>query len=400
MVSDMITCDIFCTVIDNYGDIGICWRLARQLAHEYDWQVRLWVDNLATFAQLCPTLDPQAPRQLIQKVAIEPWRADFNAHSIEQAADVVLEAFGCEIPTAYLERMRERAVNQKAPVWVNVEYLSAEAWVADFHLLPSPHPRYSLTKTCFFPGLKPGTGGVLKERALCQTREDFMRDTNVQANFWHSLNVPPPAETTTTVSLFAYENSSLPRLLNSWSENLTPITCIVPEGRLSGAVADFFKKPAFGAGTVAKHKNLTVYSIPFVEQNQYDRLLWACDINFVRGEDSFIRAQWAQRPLVWHIYPQTENAHVAKLDAALNLYTAGLSADASSAFVRFWHAWNGVNGALLDWQDFWQHQEIFANHAQHWAQKLTAVGDLSSHLVKFCETQLQYAAKKAHAEHT
>ncbi len=389
VVSDMITCDIFCTVIDNYGDIGICWRLARQLANEYDWQVRLWVDNLATFAQLCPALDPHASKQKINNVTIERWRADFNACRIEQAADVVLETFGCELPAAYLARMLERATSQKAPVWVNLEYLSAEAWVADFHLRPSLHPRYALTKTFFFPGLMPGTGGVLKEGALCQTREAFVGDASARANFWHSLNVPSPAATSTIVSLFAYENSALNALLNSWRTNLTPITCIVPEGRLSNALAHFFKKPAFAAGEVAKQGNLTVYSIPFVEQNQYDRLLWACDINFVRGEDSFVRAQWAQRPLVWHIYPQTEDAHLPKLDAALAHYTADLPAAASAAFVRFWHAWNGVKGASLNWQDFWQHRDTFASHASHWAQKLAAVGNLSAHLVKFCETQLQ-----------
>ncbi len=41
-----ITCDIFCAVVDNYGDIGVCWRLARQLAHEHGMTVRLWVDDL------------------------------------------------------------------------------------------------------------------------------------------------------------------------------------------------------------------------------------------------------------------------------------------------------------------------------------------------------------------
>ena len=44
--------DIFCTVVDNYGDIGVCWRLARQLAAEHGFAVRLWVDDLASFARL------------------------------------------------------------------------------------------------------------------------------------------------------------------------------------------------------------------------------------------------------------------------------------------------------------------------------------------------------------
>ena len=43
--------DIFCTVIDNYGDIGICWRLARQLRVDDGQRVRLWVDDLTSFVE-------------------------------------------------------------------------------------------------------------------------------------------------------------------------------------------------------------------------------------------------------------------------------------------------------------------------------------------------------------
>ena len=41
------TWDIFCSVVDNFGDIGVCWRLARRLSAGLGQQVRLWVDDLA-----------------------------------------------------------------------------------------------------------------------------------------------------------------------------------------------------------------------------------------------------------------------------------------------------------------------------------------------------------------
>ncbi|WP_455776520.1 elongation factor P maturation arginine rhamnosyltransferase EarP, partial [Burkholderia stabilis] len=156
-----IACDLFCTVIDNFGDIGVCWRVARQLAHEHGWQVRLFVDDLSTFARLLPGVDPDAERQTVDAIVIEHWHA--QAGDALDIADVVIEAFACELPGAYLAAMARRA---RPPVWINLEYLSAEDWVADFHLRPSPHPRYPLLKTFFFPGLSAGTGGVLKEHDL------------------------------------------------------------------------------------------------------------------------------------------------------------------------------------------------------------------------------------------
>ncbi|WP_034176361.1 elongation factor P maturation arginine rhamnosyltransferase EarP, partial [Burkholderia ambifaria] len=168
---DPIACDLFCTVIDNFGDIGVCWRLARQLAHEHGWQVRLFIDDLHTFARLLAGVDPDAGRQTIDGIVVEHWHAEVG--DALEIADVVIEAFACELPGAYLAAMARRT---RRPVWINLEYLSAEDWVADFHLRPSPHPRYPLLKTFFFPGLSAGTGGVLKERDLDARRTAFEAD--------------------------------------------------------------------------------------------------------------------------------------------------------------------------------------------------------------------------------
>src|SRR5258708_10135697 len=98
--------DIFCTVIDNYGDIGTCWRLAQQLADEHEADVRLWVDNLDRFASLCPAISPDAARQHIGKIEIRHWEPDLP---IVDAADVVIEAFACELPASYVAAMARRA---------------------------------------------------------------------------------------------------------------------------------------------------------------------------------------------------------------------------------------------------------------------------------------------------
>ncbi|RKP52063.1 elongation factor P maturation arginine rhamnosyltransferase EarP [Trinickia fusca] len=380
-----IACDIFCAVIDNFGDIGVCWRLARQLADEHGWQVRLFVDDLHTFARLAPGLDLTRARQHVGGIVVEHWHEPAHAGDRLQVADVVIEAFACELPSAYLAAMDRR---KRAPVWINLEYLSAEDWVADFHLKPSPHPRYPLMKTFFFPGLGPGTGGVLKERGLDAARTAFEASPDAQAAWWQrATGGPPPAPDTTVVSLFAYENPAVEALLAQWRDATAPVVLLVPEGRISGALARFFGVQTFHAPTCAQRGNLRAHALAFTPQPEYDALLWASHLNFVRGEDSFVRAQWAQRPFVWHIYPQADDVHLPKLDSALAHYTAALGPAAREATERFWHAWNG-NGTP-DWNDFWQHRAELRARAADWASELAAVGDLTGNLAGFAKSQLK-----------
>jgi uncharacterized repeat protein (TIGR03837 family) len=386
-------CDIFCAVVDNYGDIGVCWRLARQLSIERGWRVRLWVDDLHSFARLCPALDPSASQQLAEGVTISRWiaapadgaEAQFEAGAaVPEPAGIVIEAFGCDLPPAYIAAMAAKA---RAPVWINLEYLSAEGWVADLHLRRSPHPRLALTKTFFFPGLTRGTGGMLKEQTLEPDRARFAADPDARPALWRALGVPQPGPRATTVSLFCYENPALDSLLAAWRESPEPISLMVPEGRISPAVGRFFGRTGFSAGARAQAGNLSACALPFTDQPRYDELLWACDVNFVRGEDSFARAQWAQRPFVWHIYPQQDKAHLAKLDAALARYTAALPAAADAALAAFWRAWN--TGGSPDWQALWRQRPALDDGARRWARQLAETGNLAATLADFCENQLK-----------
>jgi uncharacterized repeat protein (TIGR03837 family) len=203
MVTRPIACDIFCTVIDNFGDIGVAWRLARQLADEHAWSVRLCVDDLETFAKLAPSLNPEKRWQRLGPIVVEHWNDALTEGETLQIADVVIEAFACDLPPTYLAAMAER---KPTPVWINLDYLSAEDWVADFHLKPSPHPRLPLNKWFFFPGIGPGTGGVLIERSMAERREQFQRDPKARAALLASLGIPAPEASSLVVSLFAYEN--------------------------------------------------------------------------------------------------------------------------------------------------------------------------------------------------
>ena len=375
--------DIFCSVIDNYGDIGIAWRLARQLVAEHGLTVRLWVDDLEAFHRIWPEIRRDADIQHACGVEVRAWHGSFL---LADPAQVVIEAFGCALPEAYLQAMSTRS---PAPAWINLEYLSAESWVVDHHALPSPHPRLPLTKYFFFPGYLSGTGGILAERDLASRRERFQRGETTA--FWQQRDIPEPAADELRISMFAYENPAVAGLLDAWAAGQRAITCLIPEGRIVPQVVAWSGRPEFKPGDVYERGSLMLRILPFLGQDDYDRLLWACDINFVRGEDSCVRAQWAAKPMVWQAYPQPDNVHWAKLNALLERHVAGLHAAEAASLGRLWRAWNGIGGHQdmhRIWSEYLPCLEALTRHAAAWSETLAAAGNLADNLVEFVENRI------------
>lgn len=379
--------DIFCRVVDNFGDIGVCWRLARQLAAEHGLAVGLWVDDLRSFARIEPAIDPGLARQDCAGVKVSRWDTALYELPPDGVADVVIEAFACELPEAYMQAMARRG---RAPVWINLEYLSAEAWVAGCHGLPSPHPRLPLTKYFFFPGFDERSGGLVRERDLLARRDAFLADAAAQERFWRELEVGPRQGGELRISLFSYAQSAVPQLLTLWAASPTPLLCLIPEGPAASAAADRAAAPSAAPGSAWRRGALDLRVLPFLPQPRYDQLLWACDVNFVRGEDSFVRAQWAGKPMIWNIYPQRENAHRAKLAAFLERYCEGMAAPSAAAVTALHQAWNGGAAADLEqaWAGFLARREELAQHGRIWSAALARQADLASALVEFCGHRL------------
>jgi uncharacterized repeat protein (TIGR03837 family) len=383
----MRTWDIFCSVIDNYGDIGVSWRLARSLAHEQGAQVRLWVDDLKAFQRIRPDIQPDLAQQSCEDVTVCAWSPGMPAAC---TADVVVEAFGCVLPEAYVADM---ATHSPPPVWINLEYLTAELWVASHHGLPSPHPQLPLTKYFFFPGYTGQTGGLLRERDLFERRTYFLQ-YEIDA-YWQSLGLAAPLPDEWRISLFAYENPALSALLDAWRMNPEPVTLLVPEGRILPQLAAWLGLNELRAGDAVQCDALHVQALPFTSQDSYDRLLWACDLNFVRGEDSCVRAQWAGRPLVWQAYPQDDAAHHDKLEALLAIYTETLAPDAAQVLADTWQCWNGVpNGPDMGtcWAGWRMQRDVFKRHALAWATRLATQPSLTDTLADFAENKIKYRA--------
>ncbi|WP_374562522.1 elongation factor P maturation arginine rhamnosyltransferase EarP [Ideonella sp.] len=341
--------DLFCRVVDNFGDIGVCWRLAADLAARGH-TLRLWVDDPSALAWLAPAGAPG--------VQVLHWTADAAAGD---PGDVVVEAFGCDPPAGFVAAM---AARPRPPVWVNLEYLSAEAYVERSHRLPSPQmsgPGAGLTKWFFYPGFTPATGGLLREPGLMADQADFDAPT------WLAEQGIVARTGERLVSLFCYPNPALPALAERLGN--APTLLLTAPGAATTQLAGL-SLPA-----TVRHQ-----ALPWLPQPGYDRLLWSCDLNFVRGEDSFVRAQWAGKPFVWHIYPQDDGVHATKLDAFLARHLAAAT-PALAEPVRAWmRAWNGLAGplpatlpSLPDW----------AAHARCWRDTLLAQTDLVGQLLAF-----------------
>jgi uncharacterized repeat protein (TIGR03837 family) len=268
-------------------------------------------------------------------------------------------------------------------VWINYEGLSAEEWVEGCHSLPSMHPRLKLTKHFFFPGFTDKTGGLLRERGLLDARDRFQADPAARAGFLARLGATQGEMDALTVSLFCYPHAPVAEMFGVWREGERPVTCLVPHGVAREQVAAFLGvEPVPGAA--ATHDSLTVRVIPFLSQDDYDRLLWSCDVNFVRGEDSWVRAQWAGRPFIWHIYPQDENLHYVKLRAFLQKYAANLD-----GLIEFSLCWNDADEPA-DWSTSWTslHAELPAITERNveWQTLMLANGDLVTNLLDFARS--------------
>ncbi|MCX7692149.1 MAG: elongation factor P maturation arginine rhamnosyltransferase EarP [Tepidimonas taiwanensis] len=354
--------DVYCHVIDNWGDVGVTWRLCRQLAVAGH-PVRLWIDD----ASALDWMAPGARQGHWPGVTVHPWpRTDPMARPPAglPSADVLVETFGCHIDDAWVAaRLPPQADDGRPTLWLNLEYLSAEPWVERSHGLPSPvlhGPLAGRTKWFFFPGFTPATGGLLREDDLLARQAAF------DPSAWRHAHGPHGGP---WVSVFCYEPAALPTLVRQPA--LHGARWLVAQGRSADAWRSLV--PALPAGA-------RVDVAPLVPQDAFDERLWACDLNLVRGEDSLVRALWAGRAWLWQLYPQDDDAHHAKLEALLAW------ADAPASWAAWMRTLNGVPSApppaltsavLAEWSAL----------AQHLRQRLLVQTDLLTRLLAFVQRQ-------------
>jgi uncharacterized repeat protein (TIGR03837 family) len=347
--------DVFCRVVDHYGGVGVAWRLAAQLGARGE-SVRLWIDDARALAWMAPAGAPG--------VSVRPW----GDAALATPADVALETFGGALPEAYVERM---AASPNPPLWLNLEYLSAEHYVERSHRLPSPRPSgpgAGLTTWFYFPGFTPATGGLLREPDLMARRSRFDPVRWLRALAAGGACEPRPGER--VVSLFCYDNPALPALLETLAA--APTLLLATDGSAARQV-----EAVLGPGLT--RGALRAVRLPLLGQIEFDHLLWACDLNFVRGEDSFVRAQWAGAPFVWQAYPQADAAHFAKLEAFLDRLLAAAPPPLGAAFRALPGACTGAGR----WPARLPDAQAWRTLCTGWRAGLLGQADLCTQLLEF-----------------
>jgi len=364
--------DIFCRVIDNHGDLGVCWRLSADLAARGH-SVRLWVDNPSALSWMAPEVDLKADGHAFLQlkegqVVVQPWLHPIPPQTL--MSEVWIEAFGCELPEHFLawaanfeasQNLQHLKHPKPSVVWLNLEYLSAESYVERSHKLPSPvmsGPLKGQTKWFFYPGFTDKTGGLIRELDLEEKR---------------SKAATPKAEPKILqkTTLFCYEPTALTEALLLKSFNVDGHQWQVAHGR--GAAA-FDQAWAQAALKRPPGKQPPAFcKIAPLTQGAFDQLLATSDLNFVRGEDSLVRALWAGQAFVWQIYPQDDGAHAPKLNAFLDWLNA------PDTLRQFHLVWNGLSHEKLPEIDLpaWQACALSAQ------ARLQGQIDLVSQLLQF-----------------
>jgi len=339
---------IFCRVVDNHGDLGVCWRLATQLAKRQR-RVTLYVDEASALQWMAP--------EGSEGVTVLAWPDNNELLGQYAAADVVIEAFGCDIPQTFQAAM---AAWHKAPVWINLEYFSAEDVALRNHGLPSPvmsGPAKGMRKWFYYPGLTEHSGGVLG---------DFMGMTGTDGG--HAQAHPSALK----ISLFCYEPASLALWLKQLNDLPQAVMLRVTAGRATQAL----RQALLGWSAPPR---FSLKELPYLSHPAFDAMLATQDLNLVRGEDSLIRAIWAGKAFLWQIYPQDDGVHHAKLEAFLT------ATHAPEVVVQAHLAWNAEQPTPLPLLTP-SNMAKWTAWAQALQQGLQAQTDLVSRLESFVAT--------------
>lgn len=347
--------DLYGRVVDNFGDVGVAWRLAADLAQRGE-SVRLALDDASALAWLAP--------RGAARVETVGWN---DGPSV--APDVVVGLFGAGLP----EAAAMAASSSQAPVFVNLEHLSAETYVERSHGLPSPRPSPDGTRFTtwfFYPGFGPHTGGLLREPGLLDARRTFG-----DGDDWLAARGIDVRHGERRVGVFGYRNDAMPALLDALAA--TPTLLLLTPCATSAQIAAALGPTLTRGSTRARR-------LPFLAQADFDRLLWSCDLNLVRGEDSLVRAVWAGVPFVWQLYAQDDGAHRAKLEAFLDRFLVRAPAALAAPLRSLFAGWNGAGALPIELlRPASAAQAEWAAHCLHWRDRLAAEADLVTRLGHF-----------------
>ncbi len=310
---ELKTLDIFCEIIDNYGDIGVVYRTARELQKIFpDSKVRVFLNRLDEFKKINSQVK-ELPYQTIDEIEYITFAYVREKAEELSTSQVIIEAFGCKIPEEYME-----IAYDNSELLINLEYLSAEDWIEDFHLQSSPLGRGKLKKVFFMPGFTEKSGGIIADSNYLERIEKVLKNREFYREKY--LQDIENREKKLIGTLFSYEKN-FTTLFEELKKLDREVVILALGEKTQESLREIFKKNSQGYfRNSLKYGKIEIKFMDFLNQEEYEELINIVDFNFVRGEDSFIRAVLTGKPYMWHIYCQEDYAHMDKIVGFLDKY--------------------------------------------------------------------------------
>lgn len=363
-VNSMDTNDItiLCSVVDNYGDIGVSYRLIRHLLSQYpQLKIRLVIDNLESFSVLDPSVDPNLHHQKVDGIEVFLWQdSELCYHEFTvNPPHIILECFQCGQPQWLEKILFEDRVEHIVQI-IMIDYLTAESWADDFHCLKSLTRTALVPKVNFMPGFTPKTGGLL---------------TNTESYIYKNGNTLTSQKgSVSNVLFFAYPSDWTPvvRAMNRVFTKSTKVLVAGGAGQESILKACISENPVF-----------SVEKASFMSQIQWDIMMSNMDFMIIRGEDSMAQACQSGIPFIWQAYPQKSDYQTVKVHALLDRMRPFFGDE----FSLVENAWNPINGDEGNIEkgvyDFISNLEILRKGFSDFASSLYNNGDLATNLMTF-----------------
>lgn len=360
---------VFCRVIDNFGDVGVSWRLCQGLLCEANWPIVLWIDDLDALQTLVPETKLNQNIQQIKGIWVVHWideRVDefLPIITARHEPSWVIETFACDLPEAILPTMKTHT-----QLWLNLEYLTAENWAKDMHMMPSLQGN-GLSKYFYFLGFDDKSGGLIREQDYEAQKKAF--ETHQYQIFRESLGLPAE-KNGLSVFMFAYENPCFAHWFTSWHDTHCQMELLISSECIWQSLSQV---SGIRHEQYIQWGQIKAYRLPMVAQAQFDALLWLADLLLVRGEESFVRAQLAGKPFLWHIYQQEDYVHLDKLHAFWQPIAHQMTPELAQAFTAISNGLNDDRASLNlaktgeAWEMMWQHWQTWQNLAQEWSESI------------------------------
>ena len=389
---------VLCKVVDNFGDIGVVWRLCCQLSNQikkenFTSKINLIVDDLASFNKICNSVDSNKSFQIVENINIFNWNDEklcydeFSKNDGENLS-VILEVFQCGRPL-WMEKILFEDKLQRTVQIIMIDYLTAEKYAEDFHCLQSLTRSSKVQKVNFMPGFTNKTGGLIidsewehfcdyknNKTLLCFTYDrnwDALANACKKSNYIEKVLIAP--------------GKGFESLKKSFYSDLG-FTTNPKNGRVKA-----LSKACLDRTYSIKDSNLKIEELSFMNQNEWDKMLKNCGVLFIRGEESMSRACLSGIPFVWHAYPQSDEYQLIKVRALLERMSIHFKCEDFKIIEKVWILINSAESEVEQEEfekailDFFDNAEKLVYGFREFALDLRKNGDLCSNLMTFIKNR-------------